>query len=104
MNPINAQGSVPLTGGIMYTPPNKYIGEVTNIKINNTAGTPFTVAVSRFMAFTKSRVILYSLTLGAGEAVDDTTVYNLKQGDYLYLIPSQTTISYVITGLESQIV
>lgn len=99
MTPISAQGSVPITGGIMYTPPTGMAAEVTNIKLNVPSGS-YTVTVKRYTAELSTLVTLYSFALSAGNVVDDCTVYQLQQGDYLYLIPSVATVKFVITGLE----
>lgn len=101
MNSISAQGSVPITGGIIYTPAIGSNGaEVNNIKISNTAASAYTIEVYRYMAAAGTRVLLYKELLASGEYVDDDTIYQLNTGDYLYLIPSLVTVVYVITGLE----
>lgn len=103
MNPIDVQGSVPITGGIMYTPAHNLRAEISNIKINNSVSGSYTIIVEKYSVLTTTKIRLYAFSLADGEMVDDYTPYQLQEGDYLYLIPSVPTVVFVINGLEYSI-
>lgn len=100
MKPISAQGTVPITGGIMYTPSSNSIGEVNNINICNVAATAYNVEVYRYMKEVGSLTLMFKLSLSSGDIVSKDITITLGEGDYLYLIPSVSTIEYIISGVE----
>lgn len=99
INQIYAQGSVNSPGKSIYTPRSSYEGHVSNIKISNIAA--YTISLFRYIKSTDSTVLMYKFILDAGDIINDTTTYDLKAGDSLYLETNTSSTIYVVTGIEN---
>lgn len=100
LNTIASQGFINPLGVIIYTPSDGMTGYIDNIKINNSADAAYTVSIYRYTRKSNQRILLYTLTLEAGDMINDTQIYQIKSNDHLFAT-SSSTVSYMISGRET---
>ena len=96
---IDSQGIISSSGSIIYTPSKGYIGHIDSIKFNNSKDKDYKIALYRYIAKSRTKILLYKYELSAGDMVDDIQSYQLKDGDYLYAIASSEVV-FTINGTE----
>ncbi len=96
---IDSQGIVSNSGSIIYTPSRGYIGHVDSIKFNNNKDKDYTIALYRYIAKSRTKILLYKYELSAGDMIDDIQAYQLKDGDYLFAVANSEVV-FTINGTE----
>lgn len=87
-------GNVDITGTILYTAPPGG-ASITVLRFSNTAA--YDITISRFNNIDGTTLDLYTLNLAAGDIVNDSYCYNLKDGDYIMVTSSVPGTAY--TGM-----
>ena len=72
---------------------------VGNIRVHNPAAYDFTL--TKYQASTASTIIVYSLSLSAGDTVTDTFPYVFEPGDQLIFTSSIAGTTYQVLVTES---
>ncbi len=98
MLPINGKITTELNN--IYIVPTKKLGYITNIKINNTANTNYTIELYQYSNTTKKSVLLYKYELEAGKMLNDSFKYRLPAGDSFSAKASVNTVVFVMNGYE----
>jgi len=98
---ISVQGTTLGDAGItIYAPQKDNRAIITAVNINFPAA--YIVSLYRHSALTGKKILLYTLSLNAGDIIDDSTGYNLNEGDYLYLKPVVGAVNWSVEGFEYQ--
>jgi len=93
------QGDVDITGTLLYTgsqAPN--LSRVMTLSFNNSLA--YVLTLERYDAATASTIVLYEITLAAGDTVNDTLTYALNAGDTLTVYSDIVGTSYYIYGVD----
>lgn len=98
MLPYN--GTIPTVLNVIYRPGEQKTGLISNIRINNTANSNWTIELYHYMATSKTTTLLYKYDLLAGQLLNDTTNYQVNVNDTLKAISSVNTAQFAIYGLE----
>jgi hypothetical protein len=99
-----SQGTVnDISGTVLYIGPESSILKSITVKIltlsfNNPLA--YVLTLERYDALTSSTIVLYELTLAAGDTVNDTLVYALNAGDTLTAYSDIPGTSYYIYGID----
>jgi len=102
IRPIHQQGETFGKGGVViYSPGSNNRAVITAITFNN-VDSDFTVSVYRNTKLINKKVLIYRLSLDAGDIIDDSIGYHLNDGDEIYIVPNSGAVSYTIEGLEYQ--
>lgn len=96
---INVQGTVNTIGGVtIFAPQKGNRGIITQVNINYPVDC--TVSLYRHSAFTGKKILLYKISLTAGDIIDDGVGYNLGEGDSLYLVADEGAANWSVEGFE----
>lgn len=96
---IDSQGVISTSGSIIYIPSRGYVGHIDSIKFNNNKNNDYTIALYRYIAKSRTRILLYKYELSAGDMIDDIQSYQLRDGDYLFAVANSEVV-YTINGTE----
>jgi hypothetical protein len=98
------QGTVDdISGTVLYTGPESSILKSVTVKIltlsfNNPLA--YVLTLERYDAKTATTIVLYEITLAAGDTVNDTLTYALNTGDTLTVYSDIPGTSYYIYGIN----
>ena len=99
MNEFNKVGELSITGTVLHTGTNgSFLSKLTAIKFNNPAA--YQLTISLYKADTSLTTVLYTLTLDAGDIVNDQTVYQLNDGDQLIATSNIVGTNYYAAGAD----
>lgn len=96
--PLRINGRFPTSIGTVYEPSFLQKVTLTNIRINNTSDTNYTIWLYYKFSNTSAPYLLYKLELSAGEWVNDDTQYELPYGAVLCGMATVGSVDYVING------
>jgi hypothetical protein len=90
---VNIAGTLLVTGslGIALT-------KVVTLSFNNPLA--YVLTLEKYDALTLSTIVLYEITLAAGDTVNDTLTYALNAGDTLTVYSDILGTSYYIYGVD----
>jgi hypothetical protein len=99
MTEFSLQGDISITGtllatGSVATP----LLRVITLSFNNALA--YVLTLEKYDALTASTIVLYEITLAAGDTVNDTLVYVLNAGDTLTVYSDIPGTSYYIYGID----
>jgi len=88
-------------GLTIYSPEKGNRAIITAININN--NTAYTISLFRYSeSSSQKKIPIYTLSLNAGDIIDDSTGYVLNEGDCLHIHPVNCQVNYSIEGFEYQ--
>jgi len=94
------QGSLSLTGTILHTgvKPFVLLSKIVTIRFNNAAS--YNIKLEKYSVKTNNSIILYDLTLAAGDVLTDNLTYALEEGDKLIAYSNIIETNYYIYGID----
>ena len=90
---INDQGILSTTSNLTYTPPNKYLSQVSFLF---NCATAYDITVNMTRATPGNTITYYSITLDPGDTVE-TVPYVLFYGDTIEIVTTTPNVSYAMT-------
>lgn len=91
---VSLQGQSVLGSNILYAAPLNTVVKITLIKYFNPLA--YNISLVKYQDAIASSVMLYDLTLAAGDAVTDSNTYILQQNDYIEIIDSVGGTNYLV--------
>ena len=73
------------------------LSKVLGMRFNNPAA--YTIQLYKYQAETASTVLIYNLSLSAGDTVTDNLVYALNKGDQIIAYSNIVGTTYYATGI-----
>lgn len=94
------QGEIDFVAGtVLYTgSDNTLLTKILTLNFNNPAA--YTLRLERYDSRSATTIVLYDLSLAAGDTVTDSLVYALNYGDTLTVYTSIAGTSYYAYGLD----
>jgi len=100
IRPISVQGKTPPAAINIYGPQKDNRAFISSININSEEN--FSISLYRYTASTNKKVLVYTFSLAATNAIIDTSSYTLIEGDFMFLVVGSGTVNYSIEGSEYQ--
>jgi hypothetical protein len=99
MAEFSFQGDVSILGTLLVTGSlGISLTKVVTLSFNNPLA--YVLTLEKYDALTLSTIVLYEITLAAGDTVNDTLTYALNAGDTLTVYSDIPGTSYYIYGLD----
>ena len=99
MAEFSSQGDVSILGTLLVTGSlGMALTKVVTLSFNNPLA--YVLTLEKYDALTASTIVLYEITLAAGDTVNDTLIYALNAGDTLTVYSDIPGTSYYIYGLD----
>ena len=99
MAEFSSQGDVSILGTLLATGSlGTALTKVITLSFNNPLA--YVLTLERYDAKTTSTIVLYEVTLAAGDTINDTLVYVLNAGDTLTAYSNILGTTYYIYGID----
>jgi len=99
MAEFSLQGTINIAGTLLATGlPGIALTKVLTLSFNNPLA--YVLTLEKYDAATVSTIVLYEVTLAAGDTINDTLSYALNAGDTLTVYSDIPGTSYYIYGLD----
>ena len=99
MTEFSLQGDLSIAGTVLATGSSALpLTKVITLSFNNPLA--YILTLEKYDALTTSTIVLYELTLAAGDTINDTLVYVLNAGDTLTAYSNILGTTYYIYGLD----
>tara|TARA_R110002126_G_scaffold3552_4_gene20453 strand:+ start:989 stop:1300 length:312 start_codon:yes stop_codon:yes gene_type:complete len=99
MAEFSLQGDLSITGTVLVTGSSAIpLTKVLTLSFNNPLA--YVLTLEKYDALTASTIVLYEITLAAGDTVNDTLTYALNAGDTLTVYSDIPGTSYYIYGFD----
>ena len=99
MTEFSLQGDISITGTVLATGSSGAIlTKVIVLSFNNPLA--YVLTLEKYDAATASTIVLYEVTLAAGDTINDTLTYALNPGDTLTVYSDILGTSYYIFGID----
>ena len=92
------QGTLPIGTHTLYTVP---VGKESRVNLRFFGPLAYGIQLSRYDSILGTSVILYDLTLSAGDSVVDSSYYLLKENDELVLTVATNSVDYNLFFVET---
>ena len=99
MTEFSLQGDLSIAGTVLATGSSGIpLTKVLTLSFNNPLA--YVLTLEKYDALTASTIVLYEITLAAGDTVNDTLTYALNAGDTLTVYSDIVGTSYYIYGFD----
>lgn len=99
MAEFSLQGDINIAGTVLVTGSSAIpLTKVLTLSFNNPLA--YVLTLEKYDALTASTIVLYEITLAAGDTVNDTLTYALNAGDTLTVYSDIPGTSYYIYGFD----
>ena len=92
------QGNLSVTGTVLYTGTGTALSKVILLRFNNPAA--YDLTLEKFDYTTSTSIVVYDLSLSAGDTVTDNLIYGLKPGDQLIATSNIIGTTYYMYGID----
>lgn len=96
---ISNEGTVSLTGTVLYECRNQNVCSINYVRFSN-AVTNYDILLQKYVSSTSTTVDIYSLSLTHGDTITDDMVYILHKGDQLIATTTDANTTFIISGEE----
>lgn len=100
MAEFTQQGDLSLTGTVLYTGTSGGVlfSRVINMRFNNPVA--YDLKLEKYEASTSTTIVIYDLSLSAGDTVTDDLLYLLNPGDELIASSNVAGTTYYLYGMD----
>jgi hypothetical protein len=100
MAEFSKQGDLSLTGTVLFTGSSDgtSLSRIISMRFNNPAA--YTLKLEKFEYATSSTVVIYDLSLSAGDTITDNLNYALNPGDELIATSNIPGTTYYVYGFD----
>jgi hypothetical protein len=99
MTEFSLQGDLSIAGTVLATGSSALpLTKVITLSFNNPLA--YILTLEKYDALTTSTIVLYEVTLAAGDTINDTLVYVLNAGDTLTAYSNILGTTYYIYGID----
>jgi len=99
MTEFSLQGDLSITGTVLATGSSGIpLTKVLTLSFNNPLA--YVLTLEKYDALTTSTIVLYEVTLAAGDTINDTLTYVLNVGDTLTAYSNIVGTTYYIYGVD----
>lgn len=98
MAEFSKQGDLSTTGTVLLTGTGNGLSKVMILRFNNPAA--YDLKLEKFEFSTSSTIVIYDLSLSAGDTVTDNFLYALNPGDELIATSNITGTTYYVYGID----
>lgn len=92
------QGNLPVGTHTLYTVP---VGKEARVNLRFYGSLAYGIQLSRYDSILGTSIILYDLTLSAGDSVVDNSYYLLKENDEFILDVATNSVDYYLFFVET---
>jgi len=100
MAEFSIQGTLSTTGTVLYTGTSGgvLLSRIMTMRFNNPLG--YDLKLEKYNAANSTSVVIYDLSLSAGDTVTDNFLYVLNPGDRLIATSNITGTTYYVYGID----
>ena len=98
MAEFSKQGDLSTTGTVLLTGTGNTLSKIMVLRFNNPAA--YDLKLEKFEFSTSSTIVIYDLSLSAGDTVTDNFLYALNPGDELIATSNITGTTYYVYGIN----
>ena len=98
MAEFSKQGDLSTTGTVLLTGTGNTLSKIMVLRFNNPAA--YDLKLEKFEFSTSSTIVIYDLSLSAGDTVTDNFLYALNPGDELIATSNITGTTYYVFGID----